>query len=247
MVAIISIFVYNYVRENMKTGGAKINEFLSKHCKDEAVLDVKNYAWVKAFEDAYPDIKKEFLEYCSKYEVPSYADINKGSSGGNKNWKAVFLRIFNNDTEIISQFPKTKKALDGCPQRCTSGYFSMLEPRAQIPPHVGIYKGVIRLHLGLIVPKDRENIFIVVDGKKLHWTEGKVILFDDMFVHHVENNTDERRVVLFLDIQRDFGSILVNMVNSFMIRMVKTNDELLKTLNTANKLTKQGRKTKFEN
>lgn len=238
VVIIIATMVYNYVQDNMKTGGTKINEFLTRHCSDKAVMDTKDYEWVKEFEKHHATIKKEFLEYSEKYVVPSYADISAGSSGGNRDWKAVFLRVFNNDTTIISSFPKTKELIDNCPQRCTSGYFSMLEPRSKILPHVGIYKGVIRLHLGVVIPKDRENVFIVVDGQKLHWTEGKVILFDDMYIHHVENNTDEKRVVLFLDIQRDFKSVIVNMINNFMIRMIKTNDELLKTLDKANKLTK---------
>ena len=35
-----------------------------------------------------------------------------------------------------------------------------------------------------------------------HWETGQCMVFDDTYPHQVWNETDERRVVLFLDIQR---------------------------------------------
>jgi aspartyl/asparaginyl beta-hydroxylase (cupin superfamily) len=37
-----------------------------------------------------------------------------------------------------------------------------------------------------------------------HWKEGEGLVFDDMFVHGVENNGTGRRVVLYMDIERKF-------------------------------------------
>ena len=39
--------------------------------------------------------------------------------------------------------------------------------------------------------------------QRCEWKEGEGVLFDDTYVHEVWNKTDERRVVLFLDIYRD--------------------------------------------
>ena len=64
-------------------------------------------------------------------------------------------------------------------------------------------------------------------------------MFDDMYLHHVENNTDERRVILFLDIKRDFGDsllgMLLNMFNSACLYFINKSDALRKTVDNVNK------------
>jgi beta-hydroxylase len=48
----------------------------------------------------------------------------------------------------------------------------------------------------------------MINNKKYIWTEGEDILFDDTLLHSVENNTNEPRVILFLDIPRQFNNII---------------------------------------
>jgi beta-hydroxylase len=45
-----------------------------------------------------------------------------------------------------------------------------------------------------------------------HWEEGKSLIFDDTFNHEVWNDTDETRVVLFVDVLRPlpFPDSLIN-------------------------------------
>jgi hypothetical protein len=57
---------------------------------------------------------------------------------------------------------------------------------------------ILRSHLGLKITKG--EVFISVDGIKKKWQEGKVLIFDDKFLHYAENNTNQTRIVLFLDI-----------------------------------------------
>ena len=80
--------------------------------------------------------------------------------------------------------------------------FSILSPHKHILPHCGPYKGVLRYHLGLIVPEDAENCRIRVGDDIRHWEPGKPLIFDDVFNHEVWNDTDETRVVLFVDVER---------------------------------------------
>jgi len=225
------------IRKNIATGGTAINEYLTRHCSDPAVLNSRDYAWTANFRQNWQSIRQEFDAYSQNYVVPAYKDVNKGSSGDTDGWKALFLRVFNNDTQMMEFFPKTKALLATCP--CTTAYFSLLEPGTHIPEHRGVYKGVLRYHLSLVVPDDWQNCFIVVDGKKLHWREGDDLMFDDMYLHHVENNTNQKRVVLFLDIKRDFKSLLVNFVNTIMLKFIKCNDVLLTTVEKANRLSRQ--------
>jgi beta-hydroxylase len=83
-----------------------------------------------------------------------------------------------------------------------TAFFSVLGPRKRLPEHRGPYKGVIRYHLGLKIPSPPEACGIRVGGETAHWQEGKSLLFDDTYQHEAWNDTDEDRVVLFLDIVR---------------------------------------------
>ena len=233
-VAFISVLL---IKSGLATNIDHINRFLSYMCNDPPVLDTADFEWSKNFTKQWKVIQNEFLTYCTRYQVPSYADIEPGISGGNLRWKSLFLRVFDNDTEIMNDFPKTKQIINSCP--CTTAYFSMIEPRSHIEEHRGIYKGVIRAHLGLKVPRDWRNCFLVVDGVKLHWKEGEMMIFDDMFLHHVENNTDEPRVVLFLDMKRDFKRCYVNMINSIVMRYITGNDTVGNTVANANNLSRR--------
>ena len=94
----------------------------------------------------------------------------------------------------------------------TTAMFSILSPRKHILDHRGPYKGVLRYHLGLIVPAEKEACRIRVGDDIRHWEEGKSLMFDDTFNHEVWNDTDETRVVLFVDVLRPlpFPESLIN-------------------------------------
>ena len=88
----------------------------------------------------------------------------------------------------------------------TTAMFSILSPRKHILDHRGPYKGVLRYHLGLIVPHDAEACRIRVGEDIRHWEQGESMIFDDTFNHEVWNDTDETRVVLFVDVLRPLPS-----------------------------------------
>ena len=68
--------------------------------------------------------------------------------------------------------------------------FSILEPGKHLPPHRGPYNGVLRLHLGLIVPEPREQLGIRVENEVYRWREGEAVIFDDAYEHEAWNRTD---------------------------------------------------------
>ena len=49
-----------------------------------------------------------------------------------------------------------------------------------LPPHRGPYKGVMRYHLGLLIPEPAEQCGIRVDTQTRHWAEGASLIFDNM-------------------------------------------------------------------
>ena len=129
-------------------------------------------------------------------------DTNIFDRIGSKNWRTFNLIMFNQDVpRNAERCPVTVDCLKKIPGM-QSALFSIIAPGTYIPPHNDPGKGVVRYHLALKVPKDREKCFISVNGEKYCWTEGKSVLFDDVFDHWVLNDTLEERVVLFVDILR---------------------------------------------
>jgi beta-hydroxylase len=77
----------------------------------------------------------------------------------------------------------------------------------------------MRAHLGLKVPEENEKCRIRVGDDVRHWEEGEVMLFDDTHEHEVWNDTDETRVVLFLDVVRPFEPP-VDTLNELLITLI---------------------------
>jgi ornithine lipid ester-linked acyl 2-hydroxylase len=96
-------------------------------------------------------------------------------------------------------------------------FFSILDGRKHIPLHTGYFKGLIRYHLAMIVPEPKKT-YIMIHEKKYHWYEGKGFLFDDMFPHEVYNRSEQRRIVIYMDIDRKLPQPL-QLINRMLINI----------------------------
>ncbi|MVA72008.1 aspartyl/asparaginyl beta-hydroxylase domain-containing protein [Agrobacterium vitis] len=179
------------------------------------VYDNATFPWVAEVEKAYPAIRAELDTILLRQsELPSFQDIStdvKTISTDNR-WKTFFLLGFGVKSEAnIKACPQTWKAMQAIPG-LTTVMFSIFEPGKHLPAHRGPYNGVLRLHLGMIVPEPRDQIAIRVKDQICHWEEGKVLIFDDAYEHEAWNHTDKTRVVLFVDFAKPlkFPARLVN-------------------------------------
>lgn len=164
----------------------------------------------KIFEDpkVWKKIREELDNVLEDEKNISFMDkYDKGQSyltkdnDNKKGWKVFFLKTMNKDfKENQLKCPYTSSLINSIPNINTA-FFSILDEKKQIPIHTGYYKGVLRYHLGMIVPEP-EKTYILVHNKKYNWKEGDGVVFDDMFPHQVYNHSNKRRVVLFIDIKR---------------------------------------------
>jgi ornithine lipid ester-linked acyl 2-hydroxylase len=97
--------------------------------------------------------------------------------------------------------PETTKLVETIPDLVTAG-FSALAPGTHIAPHTGYPDGVLRCHLGLVIPAD---CAIRVSDTTRSWQEGKCLVFDDTLEHEAWNKSDRTRVILLLDFKAPFG------------------------------------------
>lgn len=175
------------------------------------ILPLSMFPEHQVLEQCAGDIAQEIQDFLHLYQAPSANDtssITFGDKFTDDGWRLVMLKFYNKEyPHIQSHFPKTMQCLNRCGNKVRLAMFSILLPHHRIAPHVGPFRGSMRYHLGLEIPAERENCFIEIHGHTHHWMRGKSLLFDDTYVHQVYNNTNERRIVLFLDIQRDEHSL----------------------------------------
>jgi beta-hydroxylase len=149
------------------------------------------------------------------------ADLSQATFGGigRPSWTAFILKWYHTECE--------PGAADKCPTTCAlldndrtvlSAMFSVMGPRTHIKRHAGPFRGCVRAHLGLSVPRQSDECYIQVDGRRYSWSAGELQLFDDTYVHEVHNNTDEPRIVLFMDVLRPLSSRAARSVNERLVR-----------------------------
>jgi beta-hydroxylase len=171
----------------------------------------KEFPSNKLFEHNYQEIKKEFNEYnhhhkneinCFRSNNPLLSNIDTIDPKNNYCWRTLYLKKTGKIIEDKTKhFPKTMELIKD--DQIHNAFFSILDPHVEIKPHVGYYKGYLRYHLGIVIPEENgQKPYIICGNEKYEWKEGKGVLFDDMYLHYVNNNTNQQRVVLYLDIKR---------------------------------------------
>jgi len=169
------------------------------------VYDKETFPWAAEIDREWETIRSELDEVMQRRDdLPSFHDIMPEFETISKDnqWKAYFLAGYGLESEEnAKRCPKTAELLKKIPGMKTA-FFSILSPNKHIPPHKGPYNGVLRYHLGLIVPEPKEKCRIRVHDQIRHWEEGDSIIFDDTYNHQVWNDTSGFRAVLFVDFVR---------------------------------------------
>ncbi|TBW54798.1 aspartyl/asparaginyl beta-hydroxylase domain-containing protein [Marinobacter halodurans] len=182
-------------------------KIVAKYSKvgDSEFFDKRQFAWTSNIEKNWMIIRRELEGVLTNAEdLPNFQDISPEQKAltADNHWKTFFLYGYGLKSEKnCSACPSTAMLLEGIPGM-TTAFFSVLSPGKHIPEHRGVYNGVLRYHLGLIVPKNKEKCRIRVGSTVKHWSEGDSLIFDDTYMHQVWNDTEHLRVVMFVDFKR---------------------------------------------
>lgn len=137
-----------------------------------------------------------------------------------RNWTTIPLRLFGCDaTENMERCPIIAKILRDHPE-IKSCLFSIMEPGKIIDSHTGPYDGLLRYQLALDIPKVTEGTvecYLHVGGQRHEWIEGEGVLFDESNLHGAVNTTSEKRMVLLIDLERPYSSLLFRLLNRGII------------------------------
>ncbi|XP_033293495.2 aspartyl/asparaginyl beta-hydroxylase isoform X8 [Orcinus orca] len=93
---------------------------------------------------------------------------------------------------LLDKFPETT----GC--RRGQIKYSVMHPGTHVWPHTGPTNCRLRMHLGLVIPKEGCRIRCANETKT--WEEGKVLIFDDSFEHEVWQDATSFRLIFIVDV-----------------------------------------------
>lgn len=169
------------------------------------IYDKSAFPWTRAIESEWQQIRIELDRVLTrKEELPGFHELATDVSTISKDrgWKTFMLAGYGfRSVNNINLCPQTWRICKRIPGLITV-MFSILEPGKHLPAHRGPYNGVLRLHLGLIVPEPREQLGIRVEHEVYRWREGEAVVFDDAYEHEAWNHTPHTRVVLFVDFRK---------------------------------------------
>ncbi|WSM37968.1 aspartyl/asparaginyl beta-hydroxylase domain-containing protein (plasmid) [Streptomyces cellulosae] len=160
--------------------------------------DTTDLAWAAEMESAYPRIREEFLALRAEQAAfAPFEDLYTKELGW-QGWDTY--QLYRNGTwrdEARERCPATHRALGLTPHGPRDAMFTVLNPGVHITPHTGGVNLLLTAHLPLVVPP---GCRIKVGEEERGWQEGKVILFDDSFIHEAWNRGSQQRAVLLWDI-----------------------------------------------
>jgi beta-hydroxylase len=185
----------------------------------KAFFDVRDFAWAAELESKWRVIRGELdAVLVHRDRIPNFQDLSEDQSvlTEGDQWKTFFLFGYGHRVEQnIARCPNTARLLQKIPGLKTA-MFSILAPGKHIPPHRGLYNGVLRYHLGLLIPPPENSCRISVKNEVRSWAEGKSLIFDDSHMHEAWNDSNSVRVVLFVDFVRPLPFPL-SILNRIMI------------------------------
>lgn len=200
-----------YRRKTIKKYGKKLIYGLEKTLAKASLIDNKPFAETTEFPHLL-EIEKNWEKILAEVRIilqqreaiPGFQEVSpdqhKLATEGN--WRTFFLYGFGIPfTKNASQAPFTCELIAPT-EKLQSAWFSILAPGYHIPHHRGVTKGIIRYHLGLIIPKDYKKCRIRVGDEIRSWRQGKGFVIDDTFDHEVWNDTEDERVILIVDFDR---------------------------------------------
>jgi len=182
-----------------------------RRIRTPAILDAAEYfPEAPRFASSWETIRNEALAVARGLsEVPRFHELMRAqesiSAHDGRDWRVFVLKAYGAEIpRNLARCPATARLVSACPS-VLSASFSFLAPGKHIPVHRGPFRGVVRFHLGLSMPRasdGRVGAILWVDGVEHRLGDGDTLLWDDTYPHEVLNATGEVRIALLLDVWR---------------------------------------------
>jgi aspartate beta-hydroxylase len=176
-----------------------------------ALLDTDRYfPNGSRFAASWEQLRDEALTIGGLFDrIPRFHEIMREqteiSANDGRDWRMFVMKAYGHIVDgNLARAPALAAILQNCPEVLSATY-SFLAPGLLVPRHRGPFRGILRFHLGLSMPRDAHghlgNI-LWIDGIPHLLENGQSLLWDDTYPHELLNMTDQVRVVLLLDVWR---------------------------------------------
>ena len=152
-------------------------------------------------------IRDEYLEWRKRHEH----DMARHACFEFKWQRTAYMRFYGQDVAPMhAEFPKTSEILGRSP--FTSAGFYSMQPTSKLNAHRGVHSGILRYHLGLVIP-DEGSRFVLCNMKpgihrpdelrrdtndcrsghrfhEYHIEEGADWVFDDTDIHYATTSSE---------------------------------------------------------
>ena len=153
--------------------------------------DASRFAWARDLEASVAEIRNELHQVQRDFGRAVY-----DSDRNVKTWKTFYFYLNGRPVkEHLDACPRTKELLSRIPINGLHVCFSAIQPGGVLQPHTGPMNASLTAHLGL---EGCEGSAIWVAGEKRPYVEGKVLVFDDSYVHWVGHTGPQVRYTLMV-------------------------------------------------
>jgi len=199
---------------------------------NKPLLNVDDIDDLKILRDNWEVIRDEAMSLSQDGKIKAADKLNDAgfNSFFRQGWTRFYVKWYSDVLpSALEQCPKTVELLKQTPS-VKAAMFASLPAGSKLKPHRDPFAGSLRYHLGLVTPNS-DDCYILVDGQRHSWRDGKDVLFDETFIHEAHNKTDQNRIILFCDITRPMRSQLVTRINAWI------SDNIVKTSASQNEET----------
>ena len=165
-----------------------------------AFHDPRALAFVPALEAAFPAILAELRALPDERFVEAPDSLTTVSGVHDETgWRMCALLGDGEEPRNRELCPETARRCAAIPGLVNAS-FSLFRPGTHLYPHRGELGGVLRCHLGLVVPEG--DVGIRIGGETRRWSAGRCLAFDDTVEHEAWNHGEGDRVVLIVTVAR---------------------------------------------
>jgi beta-hydroxylase len=205
--------------------------YLFSSVKNTPVLDAKDFPQLDALTDNWETIREEARKLYDGGHIQISKNYNDLAFNTffKRGWKRFYLKWYGDTFPSARDLcPKTVELVQSIPT-VNAALFALMPGRSKLGEHRDPFAGSLRYHLGLITPNS-DDCRIYIDGNPRSWRDGQAIMFDETYIHSVNNDTDQDRIILFCDVTRPIGNPIIRRLNQFVINHVV---KITETQNTA--------------
>ena len=195
--------------------------YLFSAVPNKPIQDVKDFPELATLRENWQTIREEAKRLYEGGHIQiskSYNDL-AFNTFFKRGWKRFYLKWYDEFLPSARDLcPRTVELVQSIPS-VNAALFAMMPGKSKLGEHRDPFAGSLRYHLGLITPNS-DDCRIYIDGTPYSWRDGQDIMFDETYIHSVNNDTDQDRIILFCDVARPVRTPVVRAINRFVTNHV---------------------------